>query len=103
MAQAISIRSVMIVFWVLFIVTIVEVAMAIYWPEGLPKGILDFFLVLFTLVKAYFIVAEFMHLKYELRPLIIMVLSPLILFIWFILAFIIDGTWWGYLKQWIGL
>ncbi len=98
----VSPRTIWMTFWVLLIVTVTEVALAIYWPAEWPRLILNLFLIFFTLVKAYFIVAEFMHLRYELRPLILTVLSPLILIIWFIIAFLVDGRWWGVLRQWLG-
>src|SRR6476660_10174790 len=45
-----------------------------------------------TLAKAYYIVSVFMHLGDEIRNMIMTVVVPLMLFIWFIAAFIIDGN-----------
>ena len=45
-----------------------------------------------TLAKAYYIVSVFMHLGDEIRNMIMTIVVPLMLFIWFILAFIIDGN-----------
>lgn len=45
-----------------------------------------------TLAKAYYIVAVFMHLGDEIRNMIMTIVVPLLLFIWFIAAFIIDGN-----------
>jgi cytochrome c oxidase subunit IV len=44
-----------------------------------------------TLAKAYYIVSVFMHLGDEIRNMIMTVVVPLMLFIWFIIAFIYDG------------
>lgn len=57
-------------FWILLIVTTVEVALGIIKPEFLlgnlfGTSILNYIFIILTLVKAYFIVAFFMHLKYE--------------------------------------
>jgi len=45
-----------------------------------------------TLAKAYYIVSVFMHLGDEIRNMIMTIVVPLMLFIWFILAFILDGN-----------
>ncbi len=45
-----------------------------------------------TIAKAYYIVAVFMHLGDEIRNMIMTIVVPLLLFIWFIAAFIIDGN-----------
>ena len=45
-----------------------------------------------TLAKAYYIVSVFMHLGDEIRNMIMTIVVPLMLFIWFIAAFILDGN-----------
>src|SRR5678809_18073 len=45
-----------------------------------------------TLAKAYYIVSVFMHLGDEIRNMIMTVVVPLMLFIWFIAAFLWDGN-----------
>src|SRR3954470_20264751 len=45
-----------------------------------------------TLAKAYYIVSVFMHLGDEIRNMIMTIVVPLMLFIWFIIAFIWDET-----------
>jgi hypothetical protein len=44
------------------------------------------------MAKAFYIVAYFMHLKHELKNLIMTIVVPLALFIWFIAAFLSDGN-----------
>jgi cytochrome c oxidase subunit IV len=51
------------------------------------KGII----IILSLAKAFYIVSIFMHLGDEIRNLIMTIVVPLLLFIWFILAFILDG------------
>ena len=58
----------------------------------------DFLILLFkgvvcilTLAKAYYIVSVFMHLGDEIRNMIMTIVVPLMLFIWFIIAFLADG------------
>lgn len=45
-----------------------------------------------TLAKAYYIVSIFMHLGDEIRNMIMTIVVPLLLFVWFIAAFLIDGN-----------
>ncbi|MBA2500005.1 MAG: cytochrome C oxidase subunit IV family protein [Chitinophagaceae bacterium] len=56
----------------------------------LIKGII----VILTLAKAFYIVAVFMHLGDEIRNMIMTIVVPLMLFIWFIAAFLWDGSSW---------
>ncbi|GJM28919.1 MAG: hypothetical protein DHS20C17_15540 [Cyclobacteriaceae bacterium] len=44
-----------------------------------------------TLVKAFYIVSEFMHLKYEVKVLIWSILVPTIFIVWLLLALLIEG------------
>jgi cytochrome c oxidase subunit IV len=52
------------------------------------KGLIS----ILTLAKAYYIVSVFMHLGDEIRNMIMTIVVPLMLFIWFITAFIYDGN-----------
>ncbi len=84
---------------ILSVVTVIElgIGLLIYAMHkgGNPS---DFLILLFkgvvcilTLAKAYYIVAVFMHLGDEIRNMIMTIVVPLMLFIWFIAAFLIDG------------
>lgn len=44
-----------------------------------------------TLVKAFYIVSEFMHLKYEVKVLIWSILIPTIFIVWLLLTLLIEG------------
>lgn len=81
----------------LSIVTIAEVAFAIWYdthPEW-PKSILRIVLVVMSLLKAGYIMAIFMHVKYEKKSLIATILLPFTLLIWMIIAFMMDGESWN--------
>ena len=88
---------------ILSIVTIIEVGVALLYnwqlhDSGLRMG-LNFFMIIATLVKAFYIVAVFMHMKYERQALVLTVLMPLFFLIWFIIAFFWEGTYWQYLQS----
>ena len=87
-------------FWVLLILTIIELALGltIYYIEMNPdyndllvliiKGVIC----ILTLAKAFYIISIFMHLGDEVRTFILTLALPATLFIWFITAFIADGA-----------
>lgn len=87
-------------FWILLILTILELllGLTIYYidlganpNEHLVltiKGVIC----IFTLAKAFYIISIFMHLGDEVRSMILTIGIPMTLFIWFIIAFIADGT-----------
>src|SRR5450755_870414 len=81
-------------FWILLVITIIELIIAIIYFEThfFPKHILNGVFVIMTLAKAFFIVAEFMHLVHEIRNLIMTIAIPACLFIWFLIAFMWDGS-----------
>jgi cytochrome c oxidase subunit IV len=92
------------VFWLLLIVTIVELGLGLtlYFldlPEDLRKHLIKGVIIILSLAKAYYIVSVFMHLGDEIRNLIMTIIVPLMLFIWFILAFLWDGNAWKNLKN----
>jgi cytochrome c oxidase subunit 4 len=80
-------------FWILLGITVFELIVAIVYYEThfFPKHILNGVFVIMTLAKAFFIVAEFMHLGHEIRNLIMTIAIPACLFIWFLIAFLWDG------------
>ncbi len=44
-----------------------------------------------TLVKAFYIVSEFMHLKYEVKILIWSILIPTMFVVWLLITLLIEG------------
>jgi cytochrome c oxidase subunit IV len=82
---------------ILSILTIIELAlgfsMYLFHDMGsflvlLLKGIIC----ILTLAKAFYIVSIFMHLGDEIRNMIMTIIMPLLLFVWFIAAFLWDGN-----------
>jgi cytochrome c oxidase subunit IV len=90
-----STKAIWRTFWVLLAITVVELVLAIIFyekPGFMPKHFLNGLFIIGTLAKAFFIVAEFMHLRHELKNMIMTIVVPLALFIWFITAFLYDGN-----------
>ncbi|HQO90357.1 MAG TPA: cytochrome C oxidase subunit IV family protein [Chitinophagales bacterium] len=82
----------------LSIITVVEVVIALTLGHLIPKFILNLFFVLASVLKAFFIIAEFMHLKYEKRAFIISLGVPLIFLVWALIAFVVEGNYWLHLN-----
>ncbi len=74
---------------ILAIVTAIEFALAYILPRG---PLLYFTFVALTLVKAFYIVAEFMHLKGEVKTLIWSIAIPTIFVIWLVIALLAEGS-----------
>ena len=93
------------IFWVLSILTIIELGLGYFLYD--QHGKISEALVLstkcaiaiLTLAKAYYIVSVFMHLGDEIRNLIMTIVVPLVLFVWFIIAFLSDGNSWKNLRN----
>ena len=81
-------------FWILLVITVFELLIAIIYYEThfFPKHILNGVFVIMTLAKAFFIIAEFMHLGHEIKNLVMTIAIPACLFIWFLIAFVWDGS-----------
>jgi cytochrome c oxidase subunit 4 len=81
---------------ILSVLTVVELILG-FWMMGMPlesglrlavKGAI----IILMMAKAFYIVGYFMHLKHEIKNLIMTIVVPLALFIWFIIAFLYDGN-----------
>ena len=92
-------------FWVLSILTIVELGLGffLYAQHGNLGAVTvlstKVLIGILTMAKAYYIVSVFMHLGDEVRNLIMTIVVPLCLFIWFIIAFLWDGNSWKTLRN----
>lgn len=99
-----SIKRVYFGLKLLAVVTLAEVLISLFgkghlgW-EGIKeyKPVLYFIgllIIILSLYKAYFIIYDFMHMKYEVKSLAMSVLLPTILLIWAIIAFFQEGNSW---------
>lgn len=80
---------------ILSVLTIIELILG-FWMIGITSEALRLAIkgtiIILMMAKAFYIVAYFMHLKHELKNLIMTIVVPLGLFIWFIIAFLWDGN-----------
>ena len=75
------------IFWVLLVLTVVEVALTFL---GLPKLLLGSLLVILAVWKAALVAMYFMHLKFERRTLAVIAVVPFILCLFLILMLLPD-------------
>lgn len=75
-------------FWILLIITIAEVGIAF---SGISKDILEVVYIILTVVKAYFIVGYFMHLKHEKQTLAMTIVLPFVLILYLISMALAEG------------
>ncbi|MDO7876921.1 cytochrome C oxidase subunit IV family protein [Hymenobacter sp. ASUV-10] len=76
-------------FWVLVGITALEFVFVFFMNAGTARNTI---FIILTIFKAFFIVAEFMHLKHETKGLIWTILVPTSLLIWLLVALITEGS-----------
>lgn|SRR5699024_5081061 len=88
------VKVLMKVFWILLAVTLIEVGLALaHFELGfLHRDVLNGLFILLTFVKAFYIVAEFMHFKHEKKALVLIILIPLFFLMWGIGATMWEGS-----------
>lgn len=88
------VKSIWKTFWILLVVTVVEIAAAVTITGHIPQGILNTFYILMSLTKAFYIVSVFMHLKFELKFLVITILVPFTFLLFAVGVFLAEGNSW---------
>ena len=92
----------------LAVVTLIEVFFSLLGKGHVIGGLEDIswlgYLVGLTLIvlsiyKAYYIIYEFMHMRYEVKGLALSVLLPTVLLVWALIAFFQEGTAWKQRRQ----
>ncbi len=97
---------------ILAVVTLIEVFLSLigkgdllgFLSSAAPKITLlitGLFIIVLSLYKAYYIVGDFMHMKYEVRGLALSVVLPTLLLVWAIIAFLQEGGSWGKRREWV--
>jgi cytochrome c oxidase subunit IV len=87
--QSSQVKQIWKVFWILLILTAIEFIIAFTIPAGILKTSI---FVGMTLVKAFYIVGEFMHLKHEVKTLIWTITIPALFVVWLIVALLYEGN-----------
>jgi cytochrome c oxidase subunit IV len=81
-------KRIWLMFWVLLAITSIEVALGIFWKEwGIAWGAVKMTFIVMTVLKAFFIVSEYMHLKHERTALRNTIIIPYVIFALYLLYF----------------
>lgn len=75
---------------ILLLVTLAEFAVAFLVPHEFHNTRVAIFIAM-TIVKAAYIVGEFMHLKHEVKVLMWSILIPMVFVVWMLVAFVYEG------------
>ncbi len=75
-------------FIILSVITAFEFTLAYLMKAG---GFRTSIFIIMTLVKAFYIVGEFMHLKHEVKSLIWAIVVPVIFIVWLLVALLTEG------------
>lgn len=96
----------------LAVITLIEVFFSLVGKGDLLSGISEaapkvtllvtgLMIIALSIYKAYYIIGDFMHMKYEVRGLALSVLLPTLLLVWAIIAFLQEGGSWGKRREWV--
>ncbi|MEM6262401.1 MAG: cytochrome C oxidase subunit IV family protein [Bacteroidota bacterium] len=89
---------------ILSLLTAFEFLIAFTWellpgPLGLEvetvRTFKNLLYIILTIFKAFYIIAEFMHLKHEVKTLMYSVMIPFLFIVWLIIGMIIEGAYYG--------
>ena len=103
-----SVRQVYVGLAILAVITLIEVGVSLFGKGHLVEGVDKYRWVLYivaliiiglSLYKAKFIIYEFMHMRYEVPGLARSVLLPVLLLVWAIIAFILEGNYWKHKRD----
>jgi cytochrome c oxidase subunit IV len=83
-------------FFILVGITAVEFVFVFFMDPGTMRNTI---FIILTILKAFYIVAEFMHLKHETKGLIWTILIPTSLLIWLLVALVTEGSFIGEVLQ----
>ena len=81
-------------FWILLALTAVDVLLYFIIPTEYVLG-RAFAFIFLGIVKAWFIVGTFMHMKHETKKLGYMIILPMVFIIFFLYWMMYEGNFWG--------
>lgn len=90
------------VFFILLFLTLIEFLIALgfvhHWQILAKGAFVNAVYIVLTLMKAYYIIAYFMHLKFEKPSLIISIAVSFVFIIYFIILLLVEGGYMHHIK-----
>lgn len=84
-----KIRKIWMTALILLLITAFEFVLAFTMDRGI---LLYALFIILTIVKAYYIMMEFMHLGEEAKPLFYSIIVPIIFLVWLVIALMKEGA-----------
>lgn len=97
---SLTVKTIWLTFWLLLAITVVDFAIYFAMSDPSLKSIRNVIFILLGIVKSYFIVGVFMHMKYEKVRLAAMIITPMLFILGLIAALLYEGDRWSIIK-WI--
>jgi len=88
-AHKATVKRIWTVTGILASVTALEFALAFLMTPGMARNMI---FVIMTFIKAFYIVAEFMHLRHEVKALIWSIILPCAFLVWLVIALLTEGS-----------
>lgn len=92
-------KSIGKVLGILAVITVIELGAFYTVRESLSKIGFNSLMIILSLVKCYFIVGEFMHMKYEKKSFVFYTIIGVAFLFWFIGAVLWEGSWWQSVRE----
>lgn len=86
-------------FWILLAITIGEIIYALTLSHTFGKLTSNLLYTILSIMKAGYIISEFMHMKYETKNLIRTVGLPLSLLLWVVLSYMMESNSWKHMMN----
>jgi cytochrome c oxidase subunit IV len=95
-------KRIWLMFWVLLAITSIEVLLGIFWKGwNISWGAVKLTFIVMTVLKAFFIVSEYMHLKHERAILKNTLIIPYAIFALYLLYFLVtEGVYSEMMAHW---
>lgn len=93
-------KTIWLTFWILLAITVLDFIIYFVMKAKELHGIRNTIFILFGVVKSYYIVGTFMHMKYEKVRLAAMIILPMAFILALIAALLYEGDRWSIVK-WI--
>lgn len=84
-------------FWILFAFTVIDIVLY-FFLISYHSMIKNWLFIVLGVVKAYYIVGVFMHMKFERKTLMYIIIIPMVFVVFFITLMIIEGDYTNILR-----
>lgn len=88
-------KTIWVTFFILLAITVLDFAIYFMMPPSMSRNMI---FLAFGIVKSYYIVGIFMHMRYEVKRLAMMIVLPMAFILVLIAALLYEGDRWSVIK-----